>query len=1285
MRIADSYGDGWNGNTLTLVDAFTQQNLITLTLENGYSTAGVIPLCNGRDIDFVWAGDNWPAENSFTFYTDNGEIIYQHQEGEAPSQGVLTTYTMACDFNCDSPTGLEVSGILSRSAVLSWTSDATAWNIDVNGTVTAIIENPYTLTGLIPSTAYTVKVQADCGNNNLSEWTDAVNFTTLGCIMPEDVVVNYNGDTEAIVSWISDAASWNVNVNGTVTNITETSYTITDIEPNTLYTVKVQASCIDGSLSDWTDAVNFIAEECPDDAVCIGWCINTNRYLPTYSWHNYSLTQQIYTADEIGTAGTILSVDFHMVCDANKSRYMDIYMVNTDKETFENGSDWISVTSNDLVYSGMVTFNNDAWTTIEFDTPFVYDGTSNVAIIINDKNGTWGTTMNFYAFNATSQAIYVYTDYMSYNPTNPTYNGFVANVKNRVRFSIERPSECEKPRNLTATYDGGTHATISWTSDATAWKIDVNGTVSAVIDNPYTLTGLEPNTYYEVKVQANCGGGNLSEWTDVVCFSTAAECPKPTNLSADFIDYNANTLKWTGESNTYNLRYRTAESAEGRFSEDFEHGMTSWTVIDADGDGYGWVLSSETNRIYTVNGNLAGYGHNASEEFVVSGSYAQPMESPLSPDNYLVSPKVPLGRFLYFWACAQDPMFPSDHFGVAVSTTSNCDPEAFTTIAEWTMTAKAADAKMDPGITRSGNRSQGTWYRYSVDLSAFIGEEGYIAIRHFNCNNMFLLNIDDIYYTGAITFPAGEWHTINGLTNTQYVLDGLEEKTNYEFLVQGVCEGNLSDWSTAIFSTYADEPIAILDGGYWNVPETWVNNGEQVPEPEQNVTIAGNVLIGEDLVVTGEITIAEGASLTIEAGVTLNAGTIIVSSPDQLIIQPGAKLTHTNIVFATIILDYSSSDEDEDKNRDDIYGDYRLIASPVTPSVTVNSTGLVPFDNDDHYPFVDLYYFNQAVGEKVWINYKDIDNHFFTFDITKGYLYSNAQDVPATFAGKTLPTNEDVTVNLDYVDGVRWAGWNLVGNPFTCLAYINRPYYKIDATGNAIAQAEGNSLEVFEGVFVVADSEEGNPTVTFTTTEPTPRANLALNLSNDEVLIDRAIVRFDEGRQLLKLQMGSSAKVYIPKDGSDYAIVSSDDMGEMPVSFKAENNGTYTLSFTSEEVSFSYLHLIDNTTGVDVDLLQTPNYTFEAKTTDFASRFKLVFICEDTVSDNDDFAFFSNGSFIINNNGEATLQVVDAMGRILKSENINGSTSVNVNAAAGVYMLRLINGDNVKVQKVVVR
>ena len=194
-----------------------------------------------------------------------------------------------------------------------------------------------------------------------------------------------------------------------------------------------------------------------------------------------------------------------------------------------------------------------------------------------------------------------------------------------------------------------------------------------------------------------------------------------------------------------------------------------------------------------------------------------------------------------------------------------------------------------------------------------------------------------------------------------------------------------------------------------------------------------------------------------------------------------------------------------------------------------------------------------------------------------------------------------------------------------------------------------------------------------------------MNLSRNNKQLDNAIVVFGEGQNLGKMSFReNSSKVYMPFEGKDCSAVFTSGTGEMPVSFKAESNGTYTLDFSNEAVTFNYLHLIDNLTGNDVDLLHMPTYTFEAKTTDYASRFKLVFVCGDTDADND-FAFFSNGSFVINNEGQATLQVVDVTGRIVMSENINGCTNVNVDAAAGVYMLRLVNGEKVKVQKVVVR
>ena len=119
-----------------------------------------------------------------------------------------------------------------------------------------------------------------------------------------------------------------------------------------------------------------------------------------------------------------------------------------------------------------------------------------------------------------------------------------------------------------------------------------------------------------------------------------------------------------------------------------------------------------------------------------------------------------------------------------------------------------------------------------------------------------------------------------------------------------------------------------------------------------------------------------------------------------------------------------------------------------------------------------------------------------------------------------------------------------------------------------------------EGIFVIAI--EDNEVITFSTTEPNNAkcSTLALNLSQGNGLMDRAIVRFDNGSQLPKLQFNrNSTKLYIPMDDEDFAVVRCEEIGEMPVNFKAESNGTYSLSLGMDNVEFAYLHLIDNLTG----------------------------------------------------------------------------------------------------------
>ena len=336
----------------------------------------------------------------------------------------------------------------------------------------------------------------------------------------------------------------------------------------------------------------------------------------------------------------------------------------------------------------------------------------------------------------------------------------------------------------------------------------------------------------------------------------------------------------------------------------------------------------------------------------------------------------------------------------------------------------------------------------------------------------------------------------------------------------------------------------------------------------------------------------------------------------------------------------------------------------------------------------DLYRFDQTEDQE-WQNYKA---NTFSFANGQGYLYGSQQDVTLVFKGDFC-NEASKTVELDYVEGQNLAGWNLVGNPYGVT--VNLPdglsYYTLNDEGSELEASTATTIDATEAIFVKATA--AGQSVTFTKPDRgeagRSNATLSLNLSGASAgTIDRAIVRFDEGNTLSKFMLNPNhTKLCFQQGKNEYAVVRSGNQGEMPVSFKASRNGNYTLAVELNGVALDYLHLIDNITGDDVDLLANPSYSFEAKTSDYASRFRLMFKATEggTPSGTDTFAYYNGSEWVIGNTGRATLQVVDVTGRVLSSETIDGNAEINIDQPAGIYMLRLINNDDVKVQKVVVR
>ena len=189
-----------------------------------------------------------------------------------------------------------------------------------------------------------------------------------------------------------------------------------------------------------------------------------------------------------------------------------------------------------------------------------------------------------------------------------------------------------------------------------------------------------------------------------------------------------------------------------------------------------------------------------------------------------------------------------------------------------------------------------------------------------------------------------------------------------------------------------------------------------------------------------------------------------------------------------------------------------------------------------------------------------------------------------------------------------------MGNPFPTQAYVDRSYYVMNEEGTAIEPvtlSAGTAIPACTGVMVKA--ENTGETVVFSRTPSSkPANNRSLQITvvqeGDNSVYDKAIVSFNAGEELGKMVFNEGkVKLYIPQDGKDYAIAYAQKQGEVPLHFKSTENGDYTLKIEFEGMEMSYLHLFDTKTGAEIDLLQTPSYTFEAQSNDDAVRFKLVF------------------------------------------------------------------------------
>ena len=235
----------------------------------------------------------------------------------------------------------------------------------------------------------------------------------------------------------------------------------------------------------------------------------------------------------------------------------------------------------------------------------------------------------------------------------------------------------------------------------------------------------------------------------------AVKAEKPTQCVVDF-----KALEKYDITVTHDMMNRAAVNYVWDFED--EASFEGWGSVDYDGDGYGW---GESSTAYSGNTSLTSISWSSS-----TGA--------LDPDNWLISPVVPLGGELSFWALNYSSWF-ADMISVYV-----CVGEP-TTIDDFVL--------VEGGILPPSS----DWEEYTFDLSAYAGKTGCFAIRHHDSSNMMWLYVDYITLSAAapdapinVTVEPGvttadvDWEDPNNAAwNLRYrpVVEGNENNLLWDF------------------------------------------------------------------------------------------------------------------------------------------------------------------------------------------------------------------------------------------------------------------------------------------------------------------------------------------------------------------------------------------------------------------------------------------------------------------------------------------------------------------------
>ena len=512
------------------------------------------------------------VEITFSQYTgaDGYIALMAPQPTSGYNYGYVDNVLVEPISSCPKPHDLTFLSATITSVEMGWTEmgSATTWEIaygapgfDPDGNDAAYVtatSNPFTVQNLNSSTTYDFYVRALCSGTEVSYWSSKMSASTN--MVPVDLP--YTADfTDATDAWVLNNGNCvNHWVKGTVDNTgalfvtdngTTPNYTanaVSMVAAQKLFTVGTADSVtitfdvqVDGE-GNYDYMKLFLAPASTQFPATTATATSSDYGYNDYSTDAYDFYNNGYGTQSshpyvlnklTGTVHVVAKMPNPNATPTSTSTALlvfawrnDVSVANQPPATVTN----LTVTAEG---SGPVVTDPTVATTAATNiaqTAATLNGTINNPdnVTITAKGFEWkataggtyapvtvtGNNLTYNLTGLTANTNYTYKAFI-------TYNGTTVYGSEMTFTTLPQGVEpCDVPTGLHTMNVQNEAIAIAWNANANvnSWNIQYrpqNGTWSSASSNTnsYTITGLTGDTDYEIQVQANCGDGNLSDWS----------------------------------------------------------------------------------------------------------------------------------------------------------------------------------------------------------------------------------------------------------------------------------------------------------------------------------------------------------------------------------------------------------------------------------------------------------------------------------------------------------------------------------------------------------------------------------------------------------------------------------------------------------------------------------------------------------------------------------------------------------------------------------------------------